>query len=217
MLLSWIRFQLFWFLLLSRLQFLNHRKKNFMRGKERKRVNAKSCVILMIPWILACQSPVYIRFSRQEYCSWLHFLRQGNFPNLECNPDLKNCRQMLYQLSFAESPYVWKSVHKFSYVKYWDFIFHWKKNLSSNLKDTGFYISCWKTFIQIFVGEIEFPTISGHIFMYEIEIFIRSCRTIDKNFCKCYIERIPYLMKENRHRFPSENHEKFDISFRIYI
>ena len=98
-----------------------------MREKERKRVNAKSCVILMIPWILACQSPVYIRFSRQEYWSWLHFLRQGNFPNLECNPDLKNCRQMLYQLSFAESPYVWKSVHKFSYVKYWDFIFHWKK------------------------------------------------------------------------------------------
>ena len=117
------------FLLLSRLQFLSHWKFLFLSWKKRKRVSSHSCVILMIPWTLPCQSPLSIRFSNKEYWSRLHFLLQGNFPNLEFNPDLQNCRQMLYRLSFAGSPYVWKSVHKFSYVKYWDFIFHWRKSI----------------------------------------------------------------------------------------
>ena len=53
--------------------------------------------------------------------------------------------------------------------------------------------------------------------MNETENSIRSYRTIDRSFLKRYIERVPYLMRENRHRFSSENYEKLHIPFRIYI
>ena len=35
---------------------------------------AKSCLTLAISWTLACQAPLSMRFSRQEYWSGCHFL-----------------------------------------------------------------------------------------------------------------------------------------------
>ena len=40
------------------------------------------------PWIVACQAPLSMEFSRHEYWSGLPFLLQGIFPIQELNPTL---------------------------------------------------------------------------------------------------------------------------------
>ena len=41
----------------------------------------QSCPTLVIPWTVACQSPLSMGFSRQEYWSGLSFSPPGDFPN----------------------------------------------------------------------------------------------------------------------------------------
>ena len=40
----------------------------------------------MTPWIVACQAPLSMKFSRQEYWSGWPFSSLGNFPNLGIKP-----------------------------------------------------------------------------------------------------------------------------------
>ena len=42
---------------------------------------AKSCPTLAIPWTVACQAPLSMEFSRQEYWSRLPFHSPGDLPN----------------------------------------------------------------------------------------------------------------------------------------
>ena len=55
---------------------------------------------------IACQAPLSLGFSRQEYWSGLPCLLQGIFPTQRLNPDLPHCRQILYCLSHQESPWL---------------------------------------------------------------------------------------------------------------
>ena len=66
----------------------------------------RSCPTLVTPWTVACQAPLSMGFSRQEYWSG-HFLLQGIFPAQELNPGLLHCRQIFYQLSYKGSPAVY--------------------------------------------------------------------------------------------------------------
>ena len=59
---------------------------------------------LAIPWTVACQAPLYLGFSRQEYWSRLPFRSPGDIPNPGTNLGLLNCRQILYRLSHEGSP-----------------------------------------------------------------------------------------------------------------
>ena len=61
---------------------------------------AKSCLTIVTPWTVACQAPLSVGFSRQEYWSGLHFLLQNIFQTQELNPGLLHCRPILYQLSY---------------------------------------------------------------------------------------------------------------------
>ena len=47
---------------------------------------AKSCPTLAIPWTVACQAPLSMRFSRQEYWSGLPFPSPGDLPNPGIEP-----------------------------------------------------------------------------------------------------------------------------------
>ena len=47
---------------------------------------AKSCLTLAIPWTVACQAPLSMGFSRQEYWSGLPFPSPGDLPNPEIEP-----------------------------------------------------------------------------------------------------------------------------------
>ena len=72
----------------------------------------KSCPIPATPWTGACQAPLSVGFSRQEYWSGLHFLLQGIFLTQESNTGFLPCRQILYWLSYKGSPLttlVWSS------------------------------------------------------------------------------------------------------------
>ena len=46
----------------------------------------KSCTTLETPWTVACQAPLYMGFSRQEYWSGLQFPSAGDLPNPVIKP-----------------------------------------------------------------------------------------------------------------------------------
>ena len=47
---------------------------------------AKSCPTLVTPWTVACQTPLSVGFSRQEYWSGLSFPCPGDLPDLGIEP-----------------------------------------------------------------------------------------------------------------------------------
>ena len=47
---------------------------------------AKSCLTLVIPWIVGCQAPLSMEFSRQEYWSGLPFSTPGDLPDPGIEP-----------------------------------------------------------------------------------------------------------------------------------
>ena len=91
--------------LCSKTKKLKKKKK-----KERKKENVKSkcqslspVQLFVTPWTLACQAPLSMGFSRQEYWSGLPFLLQGIFLTQGLNPGLLHCRQIPYCLNHQES------------------------------------------------------------------------------------------------------------------
>ena len=46
----------------------------------------QSCLIFATPWTVACQAPLSIEFSRQEYWSGYAFPSPGDFPNQGIKP-----------------------------------------------------------------------------------------------------------------------------------
>ena len=46
----------------------------------------KSCLTLATPWTVACQAPLSMGFSRQEYWSGLPFPSPGDLPDLGIEP-----------------------------------------------------------------------------------------------------------------------------------
>ena len=63
-----------------------------------------SCPSLATPLTVACQTPLSVGFSRQEYGGGCHVLLQGIFLTQRSNPHLLHCRQILYKLSYEWSP-----------------------------------------------------------------------------------------------------------------
>ena len=59
-----------------------------------------------IPWTIACQAPLSMEFSRQEYWSGLPFPSPGDLPDPGIKPGFQHCRQILYHLSHLGS--LWK-------------------------------------------------------------------------------------------------------------
>ena len=57
---------------------------------------AKSCLTLATSWTVACQAPLSIEFSRQEYWSGMPFPSPGDLPNQGSNLGLLNCWPILY-------------------------------------------------------------------------------------------------------------------------
>ena len=56
-----------------------------------------SCVQLFATvWTVACQAPLSLGFSREEYWSGLPFPPLGDLPHPGMQPGLLHCRQALY-------------------------------------------------------------------------------------------------------------------------
>ena len=55
-------------------------------NKERKKDSDKSSLTLEIPWMIACQFPMSMGFSRKEYWSGLPFPSPGELPNPVVEP-----------------------------------------------------------------------------------------------------------------------------------
>ena len=63
------------------------------------------CSIFCNPWIVACQAPLSMEFSGQEYGSGLSFPTPGDLPDPGIELGLLHCRQLLYHLSHQGSPF----------------------------------------------------------------------------------------------------------------
>ena len=63
---------------------------------------AKLCPTLATPWTVACQAPLSMGFSRQEYWSGLPFPSPGNLPDLGTEPE--SSALMADSLSINKSP-----------------------------------------------------------------------------------------------------------------
>ena len=64
------------------------------------------CVhLLPTPLTVACQAPLSMKFSRQEYWSRLPFPSLEDLPNQGSNPGLPHCVQIVYCLSHQGSPF----------------------------------------------------------------------------------------------------------------
>ena len=66
---------------------------------------AQLCLTLCNPRTVACQAPLSMGFSRQEYWSGLPFPSPGIFLTQGSNPGLPHCRQTLYPLSHQGNPH----------------------------------------------------------------------------------------------------------------
>ena len=76
------------------------------QGTVKRPTSGQLCLTLATPWTVACQLPLSMGFSRQEYWSGLPFLSPGDFTDPEIEPGTPACRQILYQLSFEGSPLI---------------------------------------------------------------------------------------------------------------
>ena len=97
-----------WTMTFSVLRRLNSWKKTELMSGDTGKVSAtgltlkkwvlvaQSCLILCDPMDLACQAPLSMGFSRQEYRKGLSFLSPRDISELGLNPGLLHCRQILY-------------------------------------------------------------------------------------------------------------------------
>ena len=60
--------------------------------------------LFAVLWTVACQAPLSMKFSRQEYWSGLSFPSPEDLPDQGSNLGLQHCKQMLYCLSYQRSP-----------------------------------------------------------------------------------------------------------------
>ena len=67
-------------------------------------------------WTIACQTPLSMGSSRQEYWSEFPFPSPGDFSD-PGNTGFLYCRQTLYHLSHQESPFSLVSVQSLSHVR----------------------------------------------------------------------------------------------------
>ena len=70
--------------------------------------------LFAIPWTIAHQTLLFVKFSRQEYWSRVPSLLQGNHPDLRSTLGLLHCRQILYCLSHLQLPISSLYVHNCS-------------------------------------------------------------------------------------------------------
>ena len=77
-----------------------------MRSREGKQLKVLVAHVQLsgIPWTVACQAPLFMEFSRQEYWSGHTFPLLEIFPTQGLNPGLPCGRQILYRLSDQGRP-----------------------------------------------------------------------------------------------------------------
>ena len=71
---------------------------------------AQLCSVVTL-WTVACQAPLSMGFSRQEYWSMLSFPLQGIFLTQGLNSGLLHCWWILYSLSYEGSPMITYILH----------------------------------------------------------------------------------------------------------
>ena len=75
---------------------------------------AKSCLTLATPWTVACQVPLSLGFSRQEYWSGLPFPSPGDLPNPGVKPKSPSLQADSLGTELPGKSYIFVYILKFS-------------------------------------------------------------------------------------------------------
>ena len=131
---------------------------------------AKSCPTLETPWTVACQAPLSMGFSRQEYWSGLPFPPPGDLPNPGTEPRFPALQADSLPTELGGKPFLSSRNSQFAVYKKWqarqkERKEHWSPNSTINflLDKTGFsYLNYNKKFhsnltylIRILTGSYE--------------------------------------------------------------
>ena len=79
----------------------------FCFTSENESVSHSSVSDSTTPWTVACQAPLSMQFSRQEYWSGLPFPSPSDLLDPGIKPRSPHCKQILYNLSHQGSPKLW--------------------------------------------------------------------------------------------------------------
>ena len=74
--------------------------------------------VLRPPWTVACQVPLSMEFSRQEYWMGCYFLLQGIFPTEGSNAGLLQCRQVLTVWATVDTKIVYKYLNSLRLLEF---------------------------------------------------------------------------------------------------
>ena len=118
------------------------------------------------PWTAACQAPLSMGFSRQQYWSGLPFPSPGDLPNPGIKPGLPHCRQML----LSSEPPGKKSLLK--PCAHFDCIFF---SLLLNFKHTLSILDINSLSDILFVDSVLWSTQLFHIDEMQIAYFFFYC------------------------------------------
>ena len=77
---------------------------------------AKSCPTLATPWTVACQAPLSLGFSRQEYRSGLPFPSSGDIPGPGIKPQSPELPADSSLTELPEKPQVYIYLHIYIYL-----------------------------------------------------------------------------------------------------
>ena len=69
-------------------------------------VHAQSCLTLCDPWTIACQPPLSMEFSRQQYWSELPFPPPGDLPNSRIEPESPALASRFFITTPPGKPYI---------------------------------------------------------------------------------------------------------------
>ena len=150
------------------------------------------------PWTVACQAPLSMGFSKQEYLIGCHSLLQQIFPTQGSNLGLPNYRQILYHLSHQRSKY-WLSYIFFKFM----FLFALSKYSEVKLlvhMVLLFYFFFWRTSIVV-----QWFTISSTV--YE-GLFSYTCSPINNLFVVFFADS-----HFDMFQVISVSHYSFDLHF----
>ena len=93
---------------------------------------AESCMSLIAPWTVACQAPLSMGFSRQEYWSGLPFPSPGDLPHPGIKPRSPTLQADSLPIELQENP-----------------MNHWIKPIRFTQLNFGFLTDCMLMYLQL--------------------------------------------------------------------
>ena len=134
------------------------KRGSHLEKEEKEKDSAKSCLTLATLWTVACQPPLSLGFSKQEYCSGLPFPSPGDLPDPGIKPRSQALQADSLPTELRRKPKVWIDQAKYSIYTarqhFWNSL-QWRNSFSAQSimdqylkkkKNTKSYTWIWRQY-----------------------------------------------------------------------